>query len=338
MSGYIYIKEISGNECIGNSLSTINANFINLNNNLQDVVEIINDPPAPIPFATTLSAGIVRIGQGLTINNAGVLSNNTLYTFTNGLISSTDHVISVNVDNISITVEDEMLKVLPSQQDAWVVSNSSSLNEIIANTKNQITSLSSTVLSTSNTMHTLSSEYNYNMHVTLNSVNSLVNLLSAKIKTQPVGGVVNETVPYVLSVSASPLNVDFLPMTYKWYFNSQLINNTNTNVLSTHNAGRYYCVCSNAISQSRSVDVYVDFNRSVNFLDQPDSQTYTGTQIQLMVAVSGTRPYTYQWFRNSEIINGANELYYFTSLSGDYVCVVSNMVNSVTSEIATITI
>lgn len=337
MSDYIFIKEISGNECIGNSLSTINANFINLNNNLQDVVDIINEPPPLIPFATSLSAGIIRVGQGFTISNDGVLSNNTLYTFTNGLVSSTDHVISVNVDNITITVEDEMLKVLPSQQDAWVVSNSGDLNNIIANNSIQISALSSTITNTLNTVHALSSDYNYNTRVTLNAVNSLVNLLSAKIKTQPVGGVVNETEPYVLTISASPLNIDFLPLSYKWYLNSRVVEG-NTNTLSTHDAGRYYCICSNSISQIRSNEVYVDFNRGVGFLDHPDSQIYTGIPIQLMVAISGTRPYAYQWLHDDVLIPGANELYYTTSLTGNYVCIASNMVNSVTSNVATITL
>ena len=333
----VYIKEISGNECIGNSLSTINANFIALDNNLINLTNEFNNSQIELPaIATTTSVGVVRVGQGLTITNEGILSSNTQYTFTNGLLSSAGHIISINVDNNTVMINGEgYLEAIPTQQDAWVMSNSSTLNTLISNTTRQINTLSSTSTSTANAIRTLSSEYNSNMNVTLNAVNSLVNLLSAKISTHPVGGIANEPNPYVLTISASPVNVDFLPLTYRWYYNSQLLT-TNLRTLSTYNEGRYYCICTNAISQTRSNEVLVSFNRRVDFLDQPDSQQYSGSDITLMVAVSGTQPRTYQWVRNNVAIPNTNNLFHITNITGDYYCIASNMVNSVTSDVAVI--
>lgn len=333
----VYTKEISGNECIGNSLSTINANFNALDVNLKNLLDDVNaDRMQIIPFATTTGAGIVKIGQGLTITSDGTLNSNTQYTFTNGLLSSAGNVVSINVDNDTVKIDDEgYLTANPTPQDAWVISNSSSLMDVINNTSTQITQVSNTSNNTSIAIQSLSSEYNNNMKVTLQTVNSLVNLLSAKIHIQPVGGVANVPNPYILTISATPTSIDFLPLTYKWYFNSQL-QSTNSRVLSAYNEGRYYCICTNAISQTRSNEVNVRFNQPVGFLDQPDSQQYQGTDIMLQIAVSGTHPVVYQWFRDDQPILNTNNLFYITNVLGTYHCVASNMVNSVTSDKATI--
>src|SRR4030095_13891811 len=78
--------------------------------------------------------------------------------------------------------------------------------------------------------------------------------------------------------------------------------------------------------------------------NQPLSQTVvSGTNVSFSVAVTGSAPLTYQWSHDGVDIPGANLSTYIipsaqTNDAGNYQVIITNSVNSATSDVASLTV
>jgi len=337
-----YTKAISGNECIGNSLSTINSNFAVIDTGMQTLTETVNSNHYTLPRAGNGTYGVlggVKVGTGLTVDGNGVLNNDTLFTFTGGLNLGAGNVVTFKPDNITLQVIDGAVAVMKSHEDTWVNSNSASIKTLIDTTDTRLTTLTNKLSVNDHALASLSSNYTHEVQNTLAAVTTLVHLLSVQITEQPMSIVGVEGDSVSISLKATPTNVNFLPIQYRWFHTTYSGSSSIENLLTaevnqsivTKIPGRYYCLCSNSISHVRSTDAIVRFNNRVGITVQPVSQVLQGTTHSLTIEASGTQPIHYQWLMDDIIIDGATSIHYITSLPGRYNCIVSNMVNSVTS-------
>ncbi len=148
------------------------------------------------------------------------------------------------------------------------------------------------------------------------------------------------------------------PFTYQWYKNGVAISGATNNSYTTpmlsisDNGNYYYCIVTNcngsynATSNNATLTV-VSSCTAVSMVSQTNSQyTTVGGTATFAVTVTGTAPFTYQWYKNGTIISGANSSSYTTpSLtlsdnSNTYYCVVTNCsgANSITSSQAYVSV
>jgi hypothetical protein len=126
------------------------------------------------------------------------------------------------------------------------------------------------------------------------------------------------------------------PLSYQWADNNGAPIPWGTNAsLSLTNvqqdqAGFYSLTVSNAYGvATTNASLEVDLGAPTITVDlQPTNQTvYAGVSLSYSVTVSGSSPFSYQWYRNGSVVSGAtNSAYAFTSLLGTntYYCVVTN--------------
>lgn len=82
----------------------------------------------------------------------------------------------------------------------------------------------------------------------------------------------------------------------------------------------------------------------VEIASQPTNQVlFTGEQLQLTTKVNGTAPISYQWYKNEALIPGATNRDFSingvrTADEGNYFLVAANQANSVTSDVAQVTV
>jgi len=93
-----------------------------------------------------------------------------------------------------------------------------------------------------------------------------------------------------------------------------------------------------------SQPAYLKVNDPVAISQQPTSETVeAGANVSFQVSATGEEPIAYQWLKNGSDIGGATANIYTInnvqkSDEGDYACSVSNMVNTVASNTATLTV
>lgn len=140
--------------------------------------------------------------------------------------------------------------------------------------------------------------------------------------------------------------------TYQWRKDGQNINgatNATYTIATTvgGDAGTYTVVVTNSVSSVTSNGATLTVNAAPvapSIVTQPANQTVTvGQQGFFSVEVTGTAPLTYQWRKGGQNINGATGATYTiaSAVNGDagiYSVVVTNAVNSVTSNGATLTV
>lgn len=145
-------------------------------------------------------------------------------------------------------------------------------------------------------------------------------------------------------------------VTYQWYRGSTAISGaTGSSYSFTPVAGdsgaSFYCQVRNTVGTVQSNVVYLTVNNTgsttpVTISTQPQNQSIvSGNAVTFSVAVAGTAPFTYQWYKNNVAINGAtNASYTTTAVDTDngatFQCVVTNGggVYSATSQSATLTV
>lgn len=169
------------------------------------------------------------------------------------------------------------------------------------------------------------------------------------ITTQPVNVTVTAGQQAAFSVTATGSPTP----TYQWRKNSVNISGATSStytIVSTvsGDAGTYTVFVSNGVGSGVTSD---NATLTVNaapvapsIATQPANQTVTaGQQAVFSVEVNGTAPFTYQWRKDGQNINGATGATYTiaSTVSGDaaaYSVVVTNSVSSVTSNNATLTV
>ncbi len=157
---------------------------------------------------------------------------------------------------------------------------------------------------------------------------------------------------------ASGTNVTFnaaasgtAPIGYQWWFNgtNRLANATNTSLNLTNvqlsNDGTYTLVATNAGSAATSQVAYLTILVPPSIVTQPTNQTTTlCSNVAFYVEAAGGGPLRYQWYFNgTTALSGAtNNCLLIAPPSpasvGGYSVVVSNVLNAVTSQVATLTV
>jgi len=134
--------------------------------------------------------------------------------------------------------------------------------------------------------------------------------------------------------------------TYQWYYNGNIISGANSRTYtipstSSSNIGSYYVLVNNSIS-SNNATINV-----INITSQPESQTVLrGSSVSFSVTTSESSDSTtasYQWYYNSEIIEGAISSTYTIASTlisdiGSYYVVITDSYGSLTSSSATLSV
>jgi hypothetical protein len=165
------------------------------------------------------------------------------------------------------------------------------------------------------------------------------------IITAPASQTVNMSGSVTFSVSATGTS----PMNYQWQFNTTNIpgatasSYTRTNVQQA-DAGLYSVIVSNIADSVTSAAAVLTVNTPPSIATQPQSQTViAGNDAVFTVTAAGTGPLHYQWrFNNTDIAGATAPTYTRTNAqagdAGNYSVFVSNSLNSVTSDAATLNV
>jgi hypothetical protein len=170
------------------------------------------------------------------------------------------------------------------------------------------------------------------------------------ITTQPA----NQTVLAGQTATFSVVAAGTAPLTYQWQKNNANISGatsasyTTPVTVSGDNGATFRVVVTNSAGNATSNSATLTVTASSvgpSITTQPANQTVTvGQTATFSVVAAGTAPLTYQWQKNSANISGAISASYTTpaTVSGDngatFRVIVSNAVNNITSNSATLTV
>jgi hypothetical protein len=165
------------------------------------------------------------------------------------------------------------------------------------------------------------------------------------ITSQPTNQTVVVGGTATFSVSASGTS----PLSYQWTFNTTNITGATNTTLTLSNvqlnqAGTYAVTVSNLADSVLSSNATLTVLMPAAIITQPTNQTvYVGGTASFSVAASGTLPLRYQWnFNTTNIANGTNATVVLTNVqlnqAGNYTVLVSNLVNSILSSNAVLTV
>ena len=167
----------------------------------------------------------------------------------------------------------------------------------------------------------------------------------ATITTQPQNATLGVGANAQFTVTASGI----APLSYQWRFNgANLAGATNTSLTITNiqpaNGGNYTVVASNFLGSATSSVAVLSVLLPPSITFQPVSRTnVAGTDASFSVAATGTPVPGYQWRFNGANISGATDANLLLSNvqagnAGNYSVVVTNLVGSVTSSVAILTV
>jgi hypothetical protein len=176
-------------------------------------------------------------------------------------------------------------------------------------------------------------------------VATLLVLTPPTITAQPASLNVDSNSPVTFSVSAAGSPT----LLYQWRLNGSPIPGATDSTYALASAGLidvggYTAVVRNPVGVVTSQVASLTFFGPPLILRQPASQTNArNSSMTFSVVASGTSPLRYRWRFNNNDINGAtNSTYTINNLSsgnsGNYVVVVTNLLGSVTSQVAVLTV
>lgn len=194
----------------------------------------------------------------------------------------------------------------------------------------------------------LTDDGNYHCVVSNNrySINSnsvkLTVLVVLNFVTQPTSIQVNpnSNISFTASAVGTP------PVTYKWYKNSleypATTNKIFINNVTKNEQGNYFVIASDLLGSLTSNTATLFVNDSITIVDQPDNTSLNvGDNLTLSLSCLGTFPISAQWRKNNTnygSLSVTNTGYVTLEISnvqysdeGNYDCILSNIVGSVTS-------
>lgn len=141
------------------------------------------------------------------------------------------------------------------------------------------------------------------------------------------------------------------PFNYQWYFNTNTILTGATNStltltnIQTTNVGSYRVIITNLVGSATSAPAVLTIQSAPPAIQsQPTSTSvYSGNDLTLTVAATGSNPLLYRWFFNSNLLTGAtNSSLTLTNAqvttNGSYHVTISNTLGLATSTVATVTV
>ena len=182
----------------------------------------------------------------------------------------------------------------------------------------------------------------------LSMTSGIVNVvfdIPPSLSAQPTNQVVKQGSNVVFSVTAAGTT----PLSYRWLFNgtnvagATNVSLTITNVQAT-NAGSYSVVVTNLVGSVTSTNAVLTLLTAPSILLQPTNMVVLqGVNATFSVTASGTTPLNYQWYSNGTNLAGATNSAYTisnaqTNNTGSYSVTITNVVGSVTSTNAVLTV
>jgi hypothetical protein len=202
---------------------------------------------------------------------------------------------------------------------------------------------------------TLSSDGGSQFEVTVSNASGSITSAAAtltvnvppSITTQPVSQTVMAGQTATFTVAASGT----VPLSYQWQKAGVTISGATSASYTTpatslsDNGSQFQVVISNVAASVTSNAVTLTVNAAPSITTQPLSQSVVvGQTATFVVAATGTLPLTYQWQKGGSNISGANAASYTTPAAAltdngsQFDVVVSNLVGSITSTTATLTV
>jgi hypothetical protein len=177
------------------------------------------------------------------------------------------------------------------------------------------------------------------------AVATLTVLVLPAITTQPQSHttVVGQSTSFSVAASGTA------PLSYQWNFNSTTLSGATNATLTLSNpqltdAGSYTVVVTNGAGSVTSAVAALTVYVPPAITTQPQSQTVTqGVNVAFSVMASGTTPLSYKWSFNGTAVSGATSSALAlsnvqTTDAGSYTVIVTNVVGSVTSAVAALTV
>ena len=171
-------------------------------------------------------------------------------------------------------------------------------------------------------------------------------VLAIGVQPRPVSAEVGETVTFSVGAVGAP------PLSYQWFFNGQAIagaTGPNYSIDSTThaNGGQFSARVTDGSGNLTSTNAALTITTPLvppSILTPPTNQNaFAGGSVTLSLAVTGTVPMTYQWFRDGAPVPGATSSSLTLtdarpSQSGSFAVRITNFAGTVTSAAAVVTI
>ena len=174
---------------------------------------------------------------------------------------------------------------------------------------------------------------------------NIIGYVPPAIIQQPTGATIASSIDYKISVRV----IGSQPFTYRWYKNDLPIGYGIDKDLTIFNAtfnddAYYFCRISNNRYTIQSDTVKLNVLIPPVIVTQPASiNTNPNTTVFFTTSATGSDPVTYNWYKSNNLISSSvnNLLYVFNTQSadlGNYYCVISNLVGSVTTNTVQLTL
>lgn len=189
-----------------------------------------------------------------------------------------------------------------------------------------------------------------NLYGTAESKEAIINVITGTIPvitTHPLSQNINNGSDLTLDVVAT----GSIPLSYQWYKNNILIiGEIRPSIIlsrvTTSDAGLYKCKVSNIYgnAESNNANIIINIGSPPIITTHPLTQTLPPhSNVTFNVVATGSSPFTYEWYKDNNIISGANDsTYILTNIvsinEGAYKCRVSNTFGYTESNIAVLTV
>lgn len=161
------------------------------------------------------------------------------------------------------------------------------------------------------------------------SVTVYVNSIS--LTSQPIGATVNTNDFNSMSVSAIGSGV----ITYQWYDANGILNGYVSSTYRSNAAGNFYVIATstlNGTTTSVTSNTATVTHNNISITNQPTNGMFgTGGTFQVSVTASGSGTLSYQWYKGSTAISGANSRTYSATVEDAYYVEVTSTLNGVSN-------
>lgn len=165
----------------------------------------------------------------------------------------------------------------------------------------------------------------------------IISYVPPVITKQPIGGNVKVGNEYTFFIKV----IGSRPITYQWYINNFPLSNQKTDTLYLSNCqisdqANYYCrIGNNQYSYNSDIVFLAVKTPPVIFSEPQNITTSLNLSALFTVAVSGSEPFYYQWYKDGLTITSTGSSHYIPTINppdiGNYYVIISNDVETITS-------